>query len=379
MVRLLGFKLLLSLSVISFTPLPICAEGRIFLSQGEVAFSTPDEALKNLAPGSPVVIQRVVGGRRYDIGQGVLFRLREEHAAIRILSGSVKVGDRVVAGTGAVANEITPESPRDEPAQPALAPNPIPAGAESRDTRSRILVMGIIGAPSIVASAFDADFVYALLREQGIDPSSASGPAIVRDERRWTRAPSRREIRSRAKAFDAAIVIVPRYSAGAGGDSILVGVHAGATGERIYTSAMPVAPFPSLSFLPSGTRVGALEVVGRYEGLLPSPNRVGFEPDGTLVVFVGGNAFRLREGGAFYARSEEAGSFGRRAATRVGGRTYEVRCDDGTDSSATVVITRDDEVIFRSGSFPGLKGVAARNGRIAVLSETGIEVLRLSR
>jgi hypothetical protein len=358
---------LLILSALLLSPLSAHSANRVFFASGDVAFAEPDVGPRAASVGDAVVARRA--GRI--TGRGWVFRVRPEHMTLKITEGDVRAGDLVEPLAGS------------DPGAIALSDM---ATASSRT----ILVARIRSAPSIVSAQFDTGFVAALLREEA-DPAasgsdrSAGGIRVVTWRSLGPRPPSAAEIRSAARRRSASLVILPFYRPGRDGDSIEVRVHSAETGDLVGTSVTRVLPFSDLHYLPVGRCIGRLEYHARFDGLLPPPRSVAFDTEGRLVVGSGGDAFILEESRARLQELDRVPLAVRRATWDQGDRKWTAAVENGGGrerhgrerAGEMIVIREDGEIVYRSGAYDRVTALAARDGVLAVLSGSTIELLRL--
>lgn len=391
--------LLYALFVFRVAGAAAASPARIFFVANDVAFAAPVQGRLwgSLEPGTSVRIWRPDGGSLQVIATGRLFRVRAEHVALTIPPGSaVRPGDLVTAEHG---------DPTTAPADPFAGtrtgdPDPT-AGTGAPAEGVRLLVLPLARAPRVVSATFDTSFREALMR--GVEPGTASGveatprtanrpgAVIGGSPRRRAAPPTPSEIRAQAARASADLVLVPTYVSGSGGDSIEVSVFDARTGQPSGKTVMPIRPIPSLVWTPSGRRVGRLELVGRWSGVRPKPEGVAVLDDGSVVVRVEGDAFVLREGEAAVIGSHPATASQRRVSLESrehdGRRTtllasvesvsFEEATEQETLGGDRVVLLAGDEIIFRSGSYGTITGLASRGPYLLVLAEDVVELLRL--
>lgn len=331
------------------------------------------------------------------VATGRLFRVRDEHVALTIPPGSaVRPGDLVTIEDGEPASVPADPPPGSPPVNSAATDG---AGAPVEGVR--LLVHPLARAPMVVSAAFDTSFREALMRGGGpgaasgveVSPRNSGRPSAVigGSPRRRAGPPTPSEIRVQAARASADLVLVPTYVSGPGGDSIEVSVFDGRTGQPSGTTVTPIRPIPSLVWTPSGRRVGRLELVGRWSGVRPNPEGVAVLEDGSVVVRVGGDAFVLREGEAAAMVADASTASQRRVSLEgrdhdsdpgplvasIESVSFEEAVEQEILGGDRVVLLAGDEVIFRSGSYGTITGLASRGSYLLVLAEDVVELLRL--
>lgn len=375
---------------------PPAPAARVFFVAGDVAFAAPSAGWPDgaLERGRGVEVWRRGASGRVRVAEGVLFRVRAEHVAVTLPEGAgVREGDLVTLAGGGEWQE---------PAEPASGgPAAMESGVGSElESRLRLMVFGLFRAPALVVADFDSRFHEALVSGRAggevvggrvvADPATAPVilPAVVTGRRQGL--PGQAEIRAQAARLRADLVLVPVYVSQdaatgiAGADSVEVRVFDGRTGLPAGVTASSLRPIPSLAWTPSGRRAGRLELVGRWSGVRPAPSGVAVSREGAVTIRIGGDLFALRENEANYVRGEVVTGARRRVSigTRRAALVAAIEpVPEGEEAAAIsggerVVISRGDEVVFRSGPYGTLTGLAAAGSYLVVMSDDVVELLR---
>lgn len=353
--------LLFLLSAILVNSLQIYAEPTIFFSAGDVVFA---ESSSGFIAGEYVDFIRPDGKIS---GKGEIFRVREEHIAVKVISGTPHRRD-IIRKSDVENLSIVPNKPVDNKESIIRDEFVTSSGAN-------IIVYGIRNAPKILSTKFDSVFIESLTDTNGVLDNNMSVIHLPPQK-----TASVQLIKREAKKHNAHLVIRPEYKHSADGDSIAVSIISGKTGVIITTFSYPVKPIEALMFLPTSQRTGRLEVIGKYTGISESVDGMDIDRDGDLLILIKGDLFRIKNGAVNYERKSRRLNLNRTAKTRFDGEVYEVEAVQSKDSITSgdiIRIIKDGEILYSSGVYTSIKGIAVRKGLIAILSENEIELVRI--
>jgi len=359
-------SVLVLLSAIPFNTLQIYAESRIFFATRDAAFAEPSSDLA-LPEGTEVEIIR--GRERQVVGKGEIFRIRPEHVAIQLISGSAREDDIAISSrtTDGQKNNSTRNSYT-------------PLEHEEKPSEMRIVLFRIQNAPKIVADSFDSSFVKALLEQSGFAGGTETRVSLLRVPNDRKVALNRNSISEIGREMNGEIVLIPFFQSKKDDDEIGVIVYSGKNGRKISNYSIRVNIFENLHYLPLNEKIGSLEVVGRYLGLPETPDGMEVNRDGSILMSFSEDLFLLKNGAARYSGRRRKLDLLKKDSTRVAGNNYEITVmkEEGIRGPGEYVeIKLDGNIAFKSDTYSRIHAVSAKKGWIAILLDSGIELLRI--
>lgn len=348
--------------------MPAYANSPIFFAAGDVVFARPSDELNSAPPGALVRIHRRAGnGRTIEVGTGEIFRSRAEHIAITVLHGTPAQGDIVSLDESTAGFERLP--PRDAPTLPAEDASP-----------RRALLYPLFDAPSVVSARFNTGFIKALELGPVLDersPGSQERSLAIIPARSVSARPDTAEMIAAVAKAGAEYAILPVYFRDRTPDKDLISVYIidGKTGNVIGMISQEAVAFPKMEYTAIGKRVGGLEIVGRFSGLDPHPDAAAIGDDGSILISVAGDVFRLESAQTRHLFGVPDINRNRLASISTSAGVYSVLIED-LDDGQRVVFAEDGEPAFVSRNYPEVTSVASDGNRLVVLRGDTLEIIK---
>ena len=295
------------------------------------------------------------------VAKGRVFRVREEHIAIRITEGKVRAGDCARLVENAAANLVPPAS--------------MPTGS------TRWYLYRLVGAPRIVADDFDEAFARELGSETGVWSGLGGADGRVELIRQPTsesngKRPSHRDLRRTATLNGADLVLLPYYVPGEPADIVAMAVYDGRTGKELRTIRQPIQPLSGLSYTTAVGRAGAFEIKERYSGLDPAPAALLALTENAALVTIDDDRFVLESGRARFVEWKMVVPVERAVELRVDSAVFTVEIDSDAKRGERVVIRDRNRTLFGSAWFPAITAISVSGRTLMVLRGDTLDVLR---
>lgn len=343
--------------------MPLSAEEltRVFYAADDVAFAQPGGALSGAQPEDEVLFEQIEDGMPRTVARGRVFRVREEHIAIRVTEGKVRAGDCVRLA--------------DKTGDGLVSAATMPAGT------SRWYLYRLVGAPRVVADDFDEAFARELSSETGAwsGLGGAGGrvelirqPAAEADGTR----PSLRDMRRTATLNGADLVLLPYYVPGEPADIVAMAVYNGRTGKELRTIRQPIQPLSGMAHATTVGRAGAFEIKERYSGLAPAPGALLALTENAALVTIGDDRFVLESGRARFVEWKMVVPVERAVELRVDSAVFSVAIDSDARQGERVVIREQNRTLFGSAWFPSITAISVSGRTLMVLRGDTLDVLR---